>query len=399
MRILLIIPELSLGGAQRSLSKLSLEFARHNQVWLVVFNKLHTIPYNLGGELLSLNVTPTSTWWSKIVSFASRVRRLKKVKKKLNIDVAISFLEGADYINVLSRYNEKVVLSIRGSKVHDENMIRYFFWLRSRVLIPWLYKKADCIITVNEGIRQELIHQYKIASDKIFTIPNFYNRPEIKLLSLEKREAWVDELYTNKIIITSGRLAIEKGIKGLISVLKILKATERNITLVVIGDGPQHEELVQYARHEGLDVGDQNQKNPTSDIVFLGSQKNVFKYLRGADLYLLNSSSEGFPNGLVEAMICGVPVMSSNCPYGPQEILAPGINNDVWNEKPLVAPYGILMPVANRPERVGLWADTIKHMLHNENLLSKIAMQAAEHVRIFDKEEIIKTWFSILNDD
>ncbi len=399
MRILLIIPELSLGGAQRSLSKLSLEFARHNQVWLVVFNKLHTIPYNLGGELLSLDVTPTSTWWSKIVSCASRVRRLKKVKKKLNIDVAISFLEGADYINVLSRNNEKVVLSIRGSKVHDENMVRYFFWLRSRVLIPWLYKKADSIITVNEGIRQELIHQYKVASRKIFTIPNFYNRSEIKLLSLEKREAWLDELYTNKIIVTSGRLAVEKGIKGLISVLKMLKATERNITLVVIGDGPQHEELVQHARHEGLQMGDQNPQNPPSDIVFLGSQKNVFKYLRGADLYLMNSSSEGFPNGLVEAMICGVPVVSSNCPYGPQEILAPDINNAEWNQKPLVAPYGILMPVANTPERVGLWTDTIKRLLHDENLLSTIAMQAAEHVCIFDKEEIIERWFSVLNND
>ena len=54
-------------------------------------------------------------------------------------------------MNVLSKSNEKVMLSIRGSKLHDEIMRGYLFWFRSKILIPWIYKKADLIIAVNQG--------------------------------------------------------------------------------------------------------------------------------------------------------------------------------------------------------------------------------------------------------
>src|SRR6187549_4201625 len=118
-KILLIIPELTMGGAQRSISKLSIEFARHHTVWLVIFNKVDGLAYAHGGELVSLDVVPSGGIPNKIKSFIQRVRRLRKLKKDLGIDVSISFLEGADYINILSKANDKIILSIRGSKRHD----------------------------------------------------------------------------------------------------------------------------------------------------------------------------------------------------------------------------------------------------------------------------------------
>src|SRR5436190_16201964 len=119
-RVLLIIPEMHTGGAQRSLSKLSIALATRYQVWLVIFNKGNNVAYPFGGELLSLDVEGGKNWFQKIKSFLQRIERLKQLKKKLRIDVSISFLEGADYVNVLSRQKEKVILSLRGSKLHDE---------------------------------------------------------------------------------------------------------------------------------------------------------------------------------------------------------------------------------------------------------------------------------------
>ena len=101
-KVLLIIPELCMGGAQRTLSKLSVELARRHKVWVVIFNKDAAIAYPLGGKLLSLEVAGANNPITKLIAFRKRVARLKKIKKDIRPDISISFLEGADYINVLS---------------------------------------------------------------------------------------------------------------------------------------------------------------------------------------------------------------------------------------------------------------------------------------------------------
>ena len=95
-KILLIIPEMMMGGAQRSLSKLSIEFSNDYTVWLVIFNRNENIAYSYGGELISLDVESGEGLFNKIKFFIHRVNRLRKLKKDLSIDVSISFLEGAD---------------------------------------------------------------------------------------------------------------------------------------------------------------------------------------------------------------------------------------------------------------------------------------------------------------
>src|SRR4051812_17559323 len=109
-KVLLIIPEMSMGGAQRSLAKLSLALESFHEVSLVVFNTDHKVEYPHGGILLSLGVAGGGNVLQKFSSFIKRTRRLRKLKNKLRIDVSISFLEGADYVNVLSRAGDRVVL-------------------------------------------------------------------------------------------------------------------------------------------------------------------------------------------------------------------------------------------------------------------------------------------------
>ena len=166
-RILFIIPEMSVGGAQRSLAKISFEMAKDHLVWVVVFDQDSRTAYDCGGEMISLDVRGGKNWLGKAISMVNRVTKLRAVKRRLNIDVAISFLEGADYINILSQRKERVVLSIRGSKLHDENMHRRFFFSKAiyshSISLPegesdHCCESWDCL-GINDSLRHKRSHQ------------------------------------------------------------------------------------------------------------------------------------------------------------------------------------------------------------------------------------------------
>jgi glycosyltransferase involved in cell wall biosynthesis len=397
-KIMLIIPEMTMGGAQRSLSKLSIELAKFLDVSVVVFNDPNDIAYPVGGRVISLDIQTGDSLIAKTNAFRKRVNKLRELKKELGIDVAVSFLEGADYINVLSRGNERIIISVRGSKLHDENMLNYFYWLRSGFLIPWLYRKADAIVSVNGGIARELKDHHGIPENKVMTIGNFYDHESILRLSHEPKESPIAQLYDKKILITTGRLSREKGLESLITVFSALRKKRNDIRFFLVGDGPEKEKLIQRCRQEALVVSDDaTDLERSPDVVFLGARSNVFKYLEGSSIYVMNSLSEGFPNGLVEAMICGLPVMSSNCPYGPAEILDPGHQADFSNVKPRIAMHGILMPIASDSVSIGLWVKTLSDALDNESLLADLSSSAQQRVRDFDTDHVMEQWLKVIN--
>lgn len=397
-RILLIIPEMMVGGAQRSLSKLSLEFAKDHDTWLVIFNRGDAVAYPFGGELVSLDVAGSNSLFTKARSFFQRIRALKNIKKKLRIDISISFLEGADYVNVLSRISEKVILSVRGSKRYDENIKGRFSWLRNKILIPWLYRKADRIVSVNHGIATELRTYYRLGSSRIDVIGNFYNSEEISNQAQEPKDEKLERLYKNRILITSGRLAREKGLRKLIEVFGKLKAEAIDLRLVLVGDGPEKKELITLANALNLRVSTGPDFDETADVLILGNQINVYKFLHGATLYLMNSSSEGFPNGLAEAMICGVPVVAADCPYGPREILEPNILFPASLPKPHLSQFGILMPMLVTESDITMWTDTLRDILSKEDKRLQLAEGARERIGLFDPPSMIAKWYEIFED-
>lgn len=395
-KILLIIPEMMMGGAQRSISKLSLEFSKHHIVYLVVFNTVDGIAYAHGGELVSLDVIPGRGVFNKIKSFVQRINLLRKLKKDLSIDVSISFLEGADYINILSRVHDKIILSIRGSKRYDETIEGKFSFLRNNILIPWLYRKADLIVTVNHGIVNELRTSYGLKKSNIITIGNFYNPEEIKRQAAAPKNDNFKRLYDDPVVVVTGRLAVEKGLKQLLHVFYHLKKVHERLRLVFVGDGSELSELVSIAGQLNLKVKRDFDFQKSPDVVFVGSQPNVFAFLKGATLFLMNSSSEGFPNGLVEAMICGVPVVSSDCPYGPREILAPEFPFESSITKPYISSFGILMPMIITDGDEKMWVEMLNDILGKKDLLSQLAQKGQQRADQFKEELIMDIWYGAL---
>jgi glycosyltransferase involved in cell wall biosynthesis len=393
MNIMLIIPEMCVGGAQRSMANLSLELAKYANVYLIIFNKQIPVAYRHGGSLISLEVYPSNTVWGKLKAFRQRVKKTKSLKRELNIDVSISFLEGADYVNILSKQSEKVVLSVRGSKIHDVIMQGHLFFLRTNILIPALYKRADGIVAVNKGIAKELTDNFGVAQERVHVIHNFYDFEAIQKLASEPRAQALEHFYQDHVLITTGRLAPEKRLDFLLYIFAALKKKYSRLRFMMVGDGPQKDALIKlcdrlYLKYTTLPI-----VTPDADIIFTGNQENVFKFLRGSTVYVMNSSSEGFPNGLIEAMACNVPVVSSDCFYGPKEILE---SNAVFTKDFAENPgNGVLIPFEN--DSVDPWIKAIDTLLGNPKLRSSLTANASNRILDFDRKRGIQKWLQLLS--
>ena len=206
----------------------------------------------------------------------------------------------------------------------------------------------------------------------------------------------LEVLYQYPTIVTTGRLAPEKRLPYLIQIFIELKRFKPDVRFVIVGDGPERKKIVELCEQAALRVSEDFFTKEIPDVFLTGNQKNVFKYLHGSSLYLMNSSSEGFPNGMVEAMICGIPVISSNCPYGPREILAPEIDKSFEVNKPYITSQGILMPLKNSNNNLSAWVNMIISILENGVFRNQMAEKAKERISEFDKTVILSKWSSLI---
>jgi glycosyltransferase involved in cell wall biosynthesis len=185
-------------------------------------------------------------------------------------------------------------------------------------------RRATKAVAVSSGIGREL-ESRGFARSKIAVIHN----PLLRDTGIrEQSYAWQRELNAMEggpVVITVGRLVPIKDHRTLIGAFAILRRS-RPARLVIFGEGPLAEELLAFAEKSG--VG--------QDVLFAGYVNDPVACYAAADLFVLSSTSEGFGNVLVEAMAAGVPVVSTDAPYGPREILDDGR-------------FGSLVPVGDAP--------------------------------------------------
>lgn len=232
---------------------------------------------------------------------------------------------------------------------------------RSKRLIQ-IGKYADGVVTISPGLFEAVKESIDIDQKRLAMIPNpAYNKHEMLARPEEARHR--PNNY-NWHLITIGRLSKEKRQADLIHAVKILvDEYNTDVSLTILGDGSLLSELKQLSQNLNID----------DRIFFQGFVSKPLNYLASADLFVLSSEHEAFGYVLVEALAMGVPIVSTDCPYGPRYILEDG-------------KYGILVEVKN-PQRL---AEGILRGLQKP--IDKDTLQSrAKH---FESQRIAKEYYS-----
>ena len=292
--------------------------------------------------------------------------KLARLYEKERPDTVVSYLNYANLIAVLARklspVKPRLVLSVHNQ---DSISIKYEFLGQLKMwAIPHLYSEADVVICVSEGVREDLVNQFKIPRRMTKVV---YNPVDMEYVSRLASEEVEHPYFTPKeipVIAAIGRLNVQKNFPSLLSAFAEVTAM-LPCRLIIIGEGEERKSLEKMASSLRIE----------RHVDFVGFQRNPFKYLARSDIFVLSSLYEGFANVIMEAMTCGIPVVSTRCPSGPDEIITTGVN-------------GLLVPLSDEPAL----ANAILHLLKDKDYATSIAIEGRKRVRRFAATRIIKEY-------
>jgi len=312
-------------------------------------------------------------------------------------------MERANFTNILAKKKTKhrVIIAERTQPSKEFTGLKALF---IKPLIKKLYPKADIIIANSEGVKKDLVENFQIPGEKIKIIHNGYNIATIEKAAKQPLTEDENKIFNHPTIINIGRLSPQKGQKHLIRIFSALKEKQKDLKLVFIGEGELQEELINLSEKNKLKVFDIKNKteiNENYDVYFLGFKENTHKYVAKAKLLVSTSIWEGLPNVLLEALICGTPIISSDCASGPREILAP---NTDFNKKTTLlefADYGILMPPFSSPDKQNIpleniWIQTIDNDLNHPKIMETYSIKGFERAKDFRIGKTAEQWHTLL---
>lgn len=172
------------------------------------------------------------------------------------------------------------------------------------------YRYADCVITLTNGARRDLIENFLLPQEKVATmLSNAVITPDVT----ERIDGWDGESGRESgLVVSVGRLSPEKNQRLLLEAMT--QDVDGSWRLALVGDGPERAPLERYASRHGL----------AQRVMFVGFDPDPFAWLMKAQVAVCSSVYEGLCNAIIEALGCGTPVVSTDCPFGPREILQGG---------------------------------------------------------------------------
>ena len=402
--ILLIIYNLTEGGAQRLVSNLSIELAKNYNVYIVLNENKITYPYE--GELFVINSKASKNLFKKTKEFIYRIKKIREIKRKIRADCSISFLEDSNIINLCANCGDKRFISLHSD--YPLKRMKGVVKIIYTILCKLYYKRSDKIIVVSKYTKKLLIDKLKIKENKIVVIYNFININYITKRTKEQLQNFEDIFNNKKIIINVGRLTYQKGQWYLIRGFKKLKEIFPNCKLIIIGDGDLRKYLLKLSNALQLktyNIWEKMDLNDNYDVYFLGYQQNPFRFKERSKLFVFTSLWEGFPLSILEAMACSLPAISTDCYSGPREILAP--NTDVLYKTKEIesADYGILIPEGDKKKKnykdpltymEKCLVEATKQILEDDNLYEYYKEKSLRRANDFDKKQIINKWVKLI---
>lgn len=348
-KIALFIPSLRGGGAERMFARMATHFSElGHSVDMVVMSSANTEYQDELSAQVRLVDLKTPRLWTSLPAF----RRYCREERPDVVVSAMPLANGiAAWVMRLMKAPPRLVITERNAismAFGDLDVPKYrpLMWL-----IRPSYRWADAAVGVSKGVAKRLRRMPGLAPNRVYSIPNPAWSPDIEThaKSAASTHGWLEDKRV-PVIISAGRMEAQKDFANLLRAFSKVRS-RRLAKLVIIGEGSQQRQLEALAIELGID----------QDLAMPGFQKNPFVWFAKADVFVMSSIHEGFGNVLVECMACGTPVVSTDCPSGPSEILEGGV-------------YGPLVPVGDH----AALAEAIEQQLDNPISVDWLKARARE---------------------
>lgn len=348
-KIILVLPTLSQGGAERVMSELANEWASngHNVLLVLLVKSPRFYKLDSKVELIDLAFDNEGNKFVKFIDSIKLLIRLRNLIKCKNPDFVLSFMDKYNVLTLIASFFLNVNIF-----VSDRNNPKEIIPKEIELLRKLLYRNAKGIIA-QTSLAKEILF-CKTNNSNIKVIPN-----PIKNFSS------ISNFKKEKIILNVGRLVPEKGQHYLIEVMAHLKLDKWK--LIILGDGPLREELQKQI----------DDLNLNENVFLMGSVKNVDEWLRRSSIFAFTSISEGFPNALIEAMVAGLACVSFDCDAGPRDVLQDNIN-------------GYLIPLYD----ITAFKDVVQKLMGDDFLRNKIGLEARKVAESLSTKKIAQEYLN-----
>ena len=360
-KLLIFFPNCQIGGTERVISLMSEFFNRDYELYLLTICQ-NEKKYNYFYKdffVLDNSYLHKKGLLNKIIKYKNWIKETKNVINKIQPDIILPFGEIPNfivmYLKIFNYINSKVIVNVRNSE--SVFLEKAQFGKIIKLSMKFMYDRADLVLTNSNGSKIDLIDNIGVK-----------NKIEVVYNPVRKCKEEKKETKTKKRIINIGRLNTQKAQHYLIEAINKLRMDngkwriKGDFELVIIGKGEREKELKELVKKYKLE----------DKIRFLGWQDNPFYWLQNSDVFVLTSRWEGMPNVLIEAMACKCPVISFDCPSGPNEIIdKPGEN-------------GVLLEVGD----VEGLSESIANVLNDEEYGEKLSKNAYKRALDFDVEKI-----------
>lgn len=356
MKILMIVLDVSIsGGVERVTASLGNLLSKNHEVTILsIFGRESEEFYEIDKKVRMISLLNDNFSLKKgIKKIEIHLEIFKETIRFLNMnyhkyDYILSMFDNLSIYSSFSKAKNKIIAVQHGDYFAHNKIIRYIRKLR--------YRKLKAIISLTEDNRKKYLsinnkNIKKIENPLPFKIEGF---SELK----------------NKKMIAVGRLVKEKGFENLIEIVApVLK--KYNWTLDIFGDGILKKTLA-----------DKIIENNIENHIFLrGNTDNIKEKYKQATIYLCSSLTESFSMTLLEAMACGLAVISYDCPNGPRELIDNEIN-------------GILVENQNKT----LFLENLVNLVKNQNRIEELGKNAIEKAKKFQGEIILDKWEKLFLD-
>lgn len=351
------------GGAEKHLVRLvnALTDIDYYQITLIVTVGGGNYKSLLSDKIDLVNLINEDT--SYTVSMAKSVFLLRKKLMLLKPDLIFSLQDGPNIVSILASSFMSIpkIIGVQNNPIIDLN--RNVLTRVIKKILKKIYPKASCVIALSKGVANDYLTLVPQLENKIEVIANI-GWPENSI------PKGVNELKEKVKILACGRLEKQKDYPTLLKAVKLLTDEGIKIELNILGRGTLEKQLKSQCNELGI----------LMRVNFRGFKQNIAPYYHESDIFVLSSLWEGFGNVIVEAMANGLPVIATDCPHGPAEIITNNIN-------------GILIPVADYRKL----AENIKKLISDKSFRNLITKNAFERAQEYTAPIISKKYSEVFD--